>query len=88
MDDSTVRPNTSHYSEYSTTKLVYSICESHASFRYPHPTRLSTCNRVTKEKLEEAVAESNSNIQSKERQHQAKNQLHEKNEYILQLEEQ
>lgn len=88
MDDSTVRPSTSHYSEYSTTKLVYSICESHASFRYPHPTRLSTCNRVTKEKLEKTVAESNSNIQSKERQHQAKNQLHEKNEYILQLEEQ
>eukprot|EP00105_Crassostrea_gigas_P009513 XP_011424489.1 PREDICTED: uncharacterized protein LOC105326265 [Crassostrea gigas] len=46
-------------------------------------------NLVTKEKLEEAVAELNTNIKAKERQLQAKDQqLNERNEYILQLEEQ
>lgn len=53
------------------------------------PSNTAINNRVTKEKLEEAVAELNSNIQSKERQLQAKDQqLNERNEYILQLEEQ
>lgn len=53
------------------------------------PSNTVVNNRVTKERLEEAVAELNTNIQAKERQLQAKDQqLNDRNEYILQLEEQ
>ena len=53
------------------------------------PSNSIVNNRQTKEKLEEAVAELNSNVQSKERELQAKNQeLQDRNNYIQQLEEQ
>lgn len=87
MEDSRGRPITSHNSEYSPTKLVYTIREPF-QLQALHPTPQSTTVLPGKG-LKMLLWNSYTAFQSKKRQLQAKNQqLHERNEYTLELDEQ